>query len=88
MWTWKGEGVIEMSILQHEPYFWSTKGEGGSKMSKKLSTCFMNIIGIKPFSKSVYCMIDLKNRKAHRALRSWSLPPLNVGDVRVCFLAV
>ena len=45
MWTWKGGGgVSQMSMLLHKPYLvkWSTKGGGGSKISKKLSTWFMD----------------------------------------------
>ena len=45
MWTWQGGGgVCQMSILLHKPYLvkLSTKGEGGSKMPKILSTWFMD----------------------------------------------
>ena len=40
----RGRGVFQMSILLHKPYLvkWSTKGEGGSKMFKNLSTWFMD----------------------------------------------
>ena len=40
----KGEGMSQMVILLHKPYLvkWSTKGRGESKMSKKLSTWFMD----------------------------------------------
>ena len=40
----RGEGVSQMSMLLHKPYLvkWSTKGEGGQKSPKKLSTWFMD----------------------------------------------
>ena len=44
MWTAEGEGVSKMTILLHKPYVITvtTKGEGGSKIPKTLTTCFMD----------------------------------------------
>ena len=54
----EGEGVSQMSMLLHKPYLvkWSTKGGGGSKISKKtvhmVYGCPFNMKSIYVFKKS------------------------------------